>query len=179
MLRKGFIVAALAALFSVPTLSKAQVVNPWELTLGGGASNSVDFDGFSANLNASLGYFFTDTLEVAVRQTIAYSDVQADPTGDSSAWNASTRVALDLHFPMGDRGQIMPFIGANIGFIYGESVNDTWIAGPEAGVKVFLDEQTFVFILAEYQFFFDEADEADDAFDDGAFVYSVGLGFRF
>ena len=179
MLRKGFIVAALAALFSLPTVSKAEVENPWELTLGGGASNSVDFDGFNGSLNAQVGYYFTENLELAVRQSVTYSDLQADADGDSSSWNASTRVAFDIHFPLGDRGHIVPFVGANIGFIYGQNVDDTWIAGPEAGVKVYLNSSTFVFVLAEYQFFFENGGDADDAFDDGAFVYSLGLGFRF
>jgi hypothetical protein len=33
--------------------------------------------------------------------------------------------------------------------------------------------------MAEYQFFFDEADNVDDAFSDGQFVYSLGLGVKF
>ena len=177
MLRKGFIVAALAALFSLPTVGKAQVENPWELTLGGGASNSNDFDGFAGNLNGSIGYYFTETLELSLRQSVTYNDIGG--TDDGSTWNASTRVAFDIHFPMGERGHIVPFIGANIGFVYGEGVDDTFAAAPEAGVKVYLNSTTFLFVLAEYQFFFETGGEADDAFDDGAFVYSVGLGFRF
>ena len=179
MLRKGFIVAALAALFSLPTATKAEVTNPWELTLGGGASNSNDFDGFTGSLNGSIGYYFTENLELSVRQSITYSDLVADADGDSSSWNASTRVAFDIHFPLGDRGHIVPFVGANIGFIYGQGVDDTFAAAPEAGVKVYLNSTTFVFVLAEYQFFFETGGDADDAFDDGAFVYTVGLGFRF
>lgn len=175
MIRKGFLIAALAALFSLPTTSKAEVVNPWEITIGGGGSNSSDFDGFNASANGSLGYYFTDNLELSLRQSVSYSDFAG------SDWNGSTRVAFDVHFPLGSRGHIVPFVGANIGYVYGDSVNDTWAAAPEAGIKIYFDTQTFVFFTAEYQFFFEEADsdDLDAAFDDGAFVYTIGLGFRF
>ncbi|MDB5295686.1 MAG: hypothetical protein JWO31_1669 [Phycisphaerales bacterium] len=175
MLRKGFIVAALAALFSLPTASKAAVENPYELTLGGGASNGPDFNGFSASVNGSIGYYFTESLEVGLRQSVTYTDVNT--TGGQLS--GSTRVALDLHFPLGDKGQIVPFVGANIGYVYGDAVNDTFEAAPEAGVKLYLNSNTFVFILAEYQFFFDHANEASDSFSNGSFVYTMGLGFRF
>ena len=33
--------------------------------------------------------------------------------------------------------------------------------------------------MAEYQFFFDKASSASGAFDDGQFVYTLGVGFRF
>jgi len=175
MIRKGFFIATLAALLSLPTLSKADVVNPWEVTLGGGASNTNDFEGFQGSLNGSLGYYFTDNLELSVRQSITYSDF----TG--SDWNGSTRVAFDIHFPLGDRGHIVPFVGGNIGFVYGDNVNDTWAAAPEAGIKLYVNETTFLFLVAEYQFFFEDADsdDIDAGFDDGAFVYTVGIGFRF
>ncbi|HEX8911685.1 MAG TPA: outer membrane beta-barrel protein [Humisphaera sp.] len=178
MARKGFIVAALAALFALPTAAKAAVDNPFELTLGGGAAHGPDLNGFSGNVNASIGYYFTDTLEGSVRQTVQYTDI-GSTGGGGAAWNGSTRLALDLHFPLGDRRRIVPFIGANIGYVYGESVNDTWEAAPEAGVKVYLDDRTFVFVQAEYQFFFDQNSDASSAFSDGSFVYSIGLGFRF
>ena len=75
-----------------------------------------------------------------------------------------------------DRWQ--PFVGANIGYVYGDGVNDTGEAAPEAGVKYFVNSTTFIYGQIEYQFFFDSSDDVDDAFDDGQFVYSLGIGFR-
>ncbi|QOV91956.1 outer membrane beta-barrel protein [Humisphaera borealis] len=175
MLRKGLLVAALAAFCSFASTSKAAVVNPWEVTLGGGAANTKDFEGFTANLNGSLGYFLSDNLEVSVRQSVTYSDFFG------SDWSGSTRAAIDLHFPLGEKGQFVPFIGANIGYVYGDGVQDTFAAAPEAGIKVFVNATTFIFVTAEYQFFFDQAasDDVSNAFDDGQFVYTVGVGFRF
>lgn len=179
MLRKNLVLAALATLLAVPAVTHAAPPDrPFELTIGAGASNSNDFDGFTGNLNGSIGYYFTDKLELSLRQSVQYTDVGAG-SANGSAWNGSSRLALDLHFPLGDKGQIQPFVGANIGYVYGESVKDTWEAAPEAGVKVYLNNTTFVFVQAEYQFFFEDGGDADDAFDDGSFVYSLGLGFRF
>lgn len=180
MLRKGIALAALS-LCTIPALSSsanAQAVErgPWELTLGAGAAHGPDLNGFSGSANASIGYYLTPELELSGRQTLSYTDVGG---GDGSAWNASTRVALDLHFPLGERSEFQPFIGGNIGYLYGESIEESWIAGPEAGIKYYVNSSTFVFVLAEYQFFFDKGDDASDAFSDGQFVYTAGIGFRF
>jgi outer membrane protein W len=178
MLRKGLILGALGLLVSLPTLSQAAIERPYEFTIGAGASNGNDFNGFSGNVNGSLGYYFTENVELSVRQSLSYTDIGNGTGGQGSAWNGSTRVAADYHFILGDRGQIQPFIGANLGYVYGETVNDTWEAAPEAGVKVYLNNSTFVYIQAEYQFFFKHGN-VEGGFNNGQFVYTVGLGFRF
>jgi hypothetical protein len=176
MLRKGILIAALCLL---PATAQAQdVENPWELTLGGGGFNSEDFDGFAFRVDAAVGHYFTEALEVSLRQSLQYNDF-GTTGGGGSALDGSTRVALDFHFPLGDRSQWVPFIGAQIGYVYGDNINDTFMAGPEAGVKYYVNSTTFVFAMAEYQFFFDSGDEADDALDDGQFLYTLGIGFRF
>ena len=169
--RNGLILAALA-LMLVPAASAFGQFKQgdWELTLGGTGSNGPDFNGVQAGVNGSLGYFLADQLEISLRQSVTYSDL-----GPGSSWDGSTRAALDFHF---DLGAVQPFIGANIGYVYGDSVRDTWEAAPEAGVKVFLNSTTFVQFLAEYQFFFQTSDSLNQAFSDGQFVYTLGLGVR-
>lgn len=142
----------------------------WELTLGGNGSNDSDFEAGGFGVSGSLGYFFTKAMELSVRQSISFSDF------GSSSWNGATRAAFDYHFYL-DR--IRPFVGANFGGIYGESVNETFAAGLEAGVKWYVKNETFIFGMGEYQWLFDDADSADDAFDDGQFLYSLGIGFNF
>ena len=174
MFRKGLILAALAAAF-FPAIAKADFQQgALELTPGGNALGGKDFDGFSAGVNASLGYFATDQFEIGVRQSINYTDVGTAP--NAGQLSGSTRVFGDFHF---DLGQWQPYIGANIGYVYGDATADTWEAAPEGGVKYFLNSTTFVFAQVEYQFFFDEADAVDDAFSDGQFVYSLGIGVKF
>src|SRR5690349_5335228 len=163
MFRKGLILAALAAAF-LPAIAKADFEQgDLELTLGGNAAGGKDFDGIAGGINGSLGYFLTDELELGIRQTINYTDVNTPPNAGGQL-NGSTRVFGDFHF---DAGAWQPFIGANIGYVYGDGVADTWEAAPEGGVKYFVNSTTFIFAQVEYQFFFDKADQVDNAFSEG------------
>src|SRR5665213_3896203 len=112
MLRKGIVFAALCML---PAMAFGQNTarGPFELELGGTGANGPNFDGFSAAVDGSLGYYFNDNLEISLRQSFAYSDVAA------TSWDASTRIAVDYHFILGDQGQWQPFVGANLGYVYG------------------------------------------------------------
>jgi len=172
MVRKLWLVPMAAlALMLVPSFAQAQFrQGDWELTLAGSGSNGPDFDGVALAVNGSLGFFIADPLELGVRQSLTYEDF----TG--SAWTGSTRAFLDFHF---DIGRLQPFVGANIGFVYGDNVHDTWAGAPEAGVKYFVDPNTIIFFMAEYQFFFDQDNSFDNSFSDGQFVYTLGLGWRF
>lgn len=143
----------------------------WELTLTGSGSNDNNFDAGGFGASGSLGYFFTENAEVYLRHTTNFSDSEA---GDDTILS-TTRVGADYHFPM---GRFYPFVGVNLGGVYGNEVEETFTGAPEVGVKFFALEKTFLFALAEYQFFFDTASSADESFDDGLFVYSVGVGFN-
>lgn len=169
MVNRLSLIAALAIL-SVSSLAFANFSEGnKELTLSGSGNNDNDFENGSIGLAGSFGYFLTDAFEVGVRQSFNWADA-----GESS-WAASTRAFADFHF---DLGQWRPFVGANLGYVYGDDVDDTWEAAPEAGVKYFVNDTTFIFGMVEYQFFFDDTDGIDDGFDDGQFVYSLGIGFR-
>lgn len=181
MLRKAhaLVLGALGMLMTVPAVTQAAPPErPFEVTLGAGASHGPDINGFTGSVNGSIGYYFTDSLEISARQSLTYTDVGATGAG-GSAWNGSTRIAFDFHIPLGDKGQFQPFIGGNIGYVYGESVSDTWEAAPEAGIKIYVTPSTFIYVLCEYQFFFDKNSDASAAFSDGQFLYSAGIGFRF
>lgn len=145
----------------------------WEITLGGGGSNDKKFRGGGFNVTGSLGYFFTDNWEAVFRQGFGWSDFG---TASPSTWNGSTRAAIDYHFNL-DR--FRPFIGLNFGAIYGKGSSDTWAAGLEAGVKYYVLPRTFVFAMAEYDWTFRNLRRADNQFDNGQFIYSLGLGFNF
>jgi len=188
MLRTAVVILALGlAVGLLPNKAHAQFdAGDFELTLGGTAANDDSFSGFTAGANASIGYFFTDNLEIALRQSVNYTDIGTfgggddddDGGGEGSALNGSTRIALDFHF---DFGRFQPFVGANIGYVYGDIVRDTFEAAPEVGIKYFVNDTTFIYGMAEYQFFFRNADtdEVEEAFEDGQFVYTFGIGFRF
>jgi hypothetical protein len=46
-------------------------------------------------------------------------------------------------------------------------------------VKFFVNDTTFITAGIEYQVLFEDASDADDNFDDGRFVYLLGIGFKF
>ena len=171
MWRKIFMVAVLG-FFLAPCAAMAQFqMGDKELTLNGNGSSDDDFDNTVFSVEAGLGYFFNKNLEGLVRQGVSVVDIP----GSNDLWNASTRLGLDYHF---DLQQWQPFLGASIGYLYGDSVEETFIAGPEVGVKAFVNTTTFILASVEYQILFEDADEADDQFDDGRFVYNLGIGFR-
>lgn len=172
MLRNGLVLAALCLLPAAA--ASAQVRGPWEVTFSGTASNPSKFDGFTAGASGSVGYFFGDSIEVSARQSINYDDI-----GIPAEFSASTRLAVDLHLPLGDQNQFLPFAGANIGYVYGKGIRDTWEAAPELGIKWFVGPDVFLFGEAEYQFFFRSGGGVNNGFKNGEFVYTFGVGFRF
>ncbi len=165
-----FLLVVISMLFVVP-VAIAFEPGDFELTLGGSGSSDESFDGTTFNIEAGLGYFMTENFEAVWRQGVSYAD---RPGNDD--WNASSRVAFDYNF---DLGTWYPYLGVNIGYLYGDTVEEQFIAGPEGGVKIFANDTTFILAGIEYQFLFEDADEAEDNFDDGRFVYLLGIGFTF
>jgi len=162
------------ALFLLPAFVFAQQPSygfhkgDYEFTLSGSGSSDKDLDNTVFATSFGIGYFFTDNFEAAVRQGIAFADFPGD-----NGWAGSTMLAVDYHI---DLERFQPLIGVSAGYIYGNSesgVNDTWAGGPEAGVKYFINQTTFVSLLVQYNFSF------RDDFDEGLFIYGLGLGVRF
>jgi hypothetical protein len=166
MLRKFFLVPVLAML-ALPALAQAQFeAGNWALTLAATGQNDQDFDGGSVGASGSLGYFLSKEFEVGVRQGLTWSDAVG---GGGSAWTGDTRVFADYHFDM-DRWQ--PYVGAFIGYIYGDVSEESWVGGPEVGVKYFVNSTTFIDLNAAYAF------NLEEGLDEGGFFYQLGIGFR-
>lgn len=170
MLRRLVAVLAIAML---PTLAMAQPeAGRWELTLNGTGFSDNDFVNNDFALTASVGYFLTKEFEVLFRQSVTRSDVPRD----SADWGASSAFAIDYHF---DLGRWQPFIGWQLGYLYGDSVRDTWFTGPEVGLKYFVHPQAFIYGMVQYDIFFRSGDDLEDRWDDGRWVYSLGIGVQF
>lgn len=142
----------------------------WEFTLSGTGTSNDNFDVNSFGATFSIGYFFTEAIEVALRQSFFLA------SNGETVFNGTTRVAGDFHF---DLDAWRPFVGGSFGATYGDSVNDTWLAGLEGGVKWYVKPETFIFAMVEWLWFFDDASDFGDEFDDGQWVYTVGIGFNF
>lgn len=136
-----------------------------EFTVIGQGRSDSDFDTNVFTTSLSLGHFFTNALEGSIRQDLTFVD-----TPGENDWAGATYLAADYHF---GTGRLVPLIGANIGYAYGDRQRDEFFAAPEAGVKWFVNQTTFIQGLVQYQF------PLDGHFDDGSFIYGVGVGFRF
>lgn len=144
-----------------------------EFSISGAGTSDKNFDRNIFNLNATVGSYMSSNNLVGIRQSASANNDQEE---DETAWNGSTRIFYDYHF---DAYPWRPLVGLSVGYLYGETIDETWIAGPELGVKYYVHGNTFVSALIEYQFLFDDAGEADDQFDDGVYIYSMGVGLNF
>ncbi|MEX0730353.1 MAG: hypothetical protein WED00_09230 [Aquisalimonadaceae bacterium] len=142
-----------------------------EFSISGVGDSDQDFDRTNLNVSGEWGWYFTDRTLFGVRQGLTWID-----SGDDSDWNGSTRAYTNFHF---GASNWRPFLGASLGGVYGDRVTDSGFGGLEGGLKYYVQAETFLLGRVEYQWFFDNADEVDDAFDDGAFVYNIGIGFNF
>jgi hypothetical protein len=170
MLRKvftaSFVVAAMAI---VPMFARADFqAGNWELELGGSGTANKQVSAGNFAIAADLGYFLTKNIEVAVRQSVGFADAQHS----KSIVTASTAIAADWNF---DMGNFVPFVGGNVGYAYGNNgFKDQWAAGPEAGLKWFLNSTTFVYGIVEYEILF--GGNHVNSSNNGLFMYQVGLG---
>ena len=158
---------------AAPTADFTAHAGDGEITIAGSGATNTDFDDSFGGLNLSFGKYTSETTLWALRQTINYSN----PSDGGTSWSGSTRLAFDWH--LASRGKMRPFLGVNLGGVYGDRVRDTWAAGLEGGAKVYVQHKTFVFGMVEYGWYFRQGNDIDDAFDNGQFTYSVGVGYNF
>lgn len=149
------------------------VKGDWEFTLGGNGTSNKDFGLNSGGLNATVGYYLTDAIELGVRQTLNFtvgSDVK-------DAFGGQTFAALDYHFRVGQK--LRPFVGITFGGLYGDFVDDSFAAGLEGGLKYYVKPKTFLFGTFGWNWAFENGGGVTKNFDDGAFIYTAGVGFNF
>lgn len=146
-----------------------------EFSLSGIGSSDDDFNNSSIGLSGDLGWYLRDNVIVGVRQSLNYADIEGESV-DDDFWNGSTRGYADYQF---GSHRLRPFLGGSLGMIYGDAVEDSGFAGLEAGSKYYVLPETYLLGRMEYQWFFDSSSDADDAFDDGAWAYTIGIGFNF
>lgn len=144
-----------------------------EFSLAGTGSSDKDFNNSILAADVGVGRYLTPTSEVGLRQSVGFSD--SDTGG--SVWSGASRLFYDFHFDTGTK--MRPLIGVNLGYIYGDQVDETFIGGPEIGLKYYVLDQTFISVLVEYQLLFDSATDIDSRYDDGVLAYGIGMGFNF
>ena len=161
-----------SAVISTSVLAAGPYKGTQEFSISGAGSSDKDFESNIFAMDALYGMYLSEDALAGIRQSVNVSDFE----GQDTRWNGTTRAFIDYLFI---RGNFRPYLGVNVGYTYGESVEESFIGGPELGFKYYVIPDTFVTLQMEYQFLFEDADEADDQFDDGSFVYSVGMGYNF
>jgi len=147
-----------------------------EFMIGGSGASNKHLDDSLGGLNFSVGHYLTNAQEVLIRQSVNYNN----PQNSKQSWNGSTRLAFDQFII--PHGALRPFVGINIGGVYGDNVRDTWAAGLEVGAKYYVLPRTFVEVTAEYAWYFQHArsiNNVRDSFDTGQWNWGVGVGFNF
>lgn len=119
--------------------------------------------------SSNIGRFLN--LEKILRNDQSYIDL---PGMDD--WDYSTRMIVDYYF---GSEEWVPMIGLSMGYVQNENENSRFVAGPEIGLKYFMNPSTFLYGLLGYQFLFDNEDAEEDLFYNGRFIYGIGLGVTF
>ncbi|MEQ8662588.1 MAG: hypothetical protein RLW62_17390 [Gammaproteobacteria bacterium] len=137
----------------------------WESTLTGSGQSDDSFDNSNFGVTGSLGYYKTKNLLFTVKQSLQLND-----DNDSTLFGGRTIGQAAYQW---DHGRWQPYVGMNVGGIYGATVSDEAVFGPEVGLKYYVNESTFMFGNISYEVPFDEC------CNDGVVPYSVGVGFNF
>ncbi|TVP56508.1 MAG: hypothetical protein EA349_07880 [Halomonadaceae bacterium] len=148
-----------------------------EFSISGTGSSDRNIDSGSFGLTGDIGWYVRNNVVFGIRQSLNYASIKGENFKDDF-WNGATRGYGNYQFAPSDR--MRPFLGASLGMIYGDGVKDDGFAGLEVGGKYYVRGKTYLLARVEYQFFFSGTGDAGDAFkDDGAFAYTVGMGYNF
>ena len=144
-----------------------------ELLLSAGFFHAENSD-FS-NLNADLSwgkYLDNPAWQLGILQGLNWTiiDDAEDP------WAATTAPFVHYHFLGSQESRVVPFLGAFVGAVWNDD-DITGTLGPDAGLKFFVTDDTFIQTKYRYEWFFDDFDETDDQADDGNHVVSLGIGY--
>jgi hypothetical protein len=137
----------------------------WESTLTGTGQSANEFDDTNLGFTGSLGYYFTKNFIVTFKQGVQTSDSR-----DNTLVNG--RSVLQAAYQW-DFAKWQPYVGMNVGGVYGAGIRDDAVFGPEGGLKYFVNESTFIFASIAYEV------PIDECCHDGVVPYSLGIGFDF
>jgi len=167
-----FSISFLSALLLIaPGLSySAPVGGDNEVEAAGGFFHAQGSDSGAFNVDLHYGRFLTPGWELGIRQALNYTFVDDGP----DSWVATTTPFIVYNFRFNEH--VVPFVGAGIGIAYNDR-DITGTLGPNAGIKVFLTDQTYLGFRYRYEWFFNSLNRADNNADHGNHVGTIGIGF--
>lgn len=138
----------------------------WEGFIGGSGTSNGEFNDNQIGVFGSIGYYVLEFMPVSLRQS--YLTTFGSRVNDQHRF--ATTGAVDFQAPL---GRFQPFLGGFAGYGYGDQ--NSALAGPEGGIKFYVNESTFIQGLMQYGFLFDKTFD----WDNGRAVYTIGVGWNF
>lgn len=138
----------------------------WELFLGGTGASNGEFNDNALGINGEIGYYVLEWMPVSLRQ----SYVTRFGSRVSDRNDFATSLGADFQAPL---GRFQPYLGGFVGYSYGDQ--NSGIAGPEGGIKYFVNETTFLKGQMQYGWLFDKTLD----WDNGRAIYTIGFGYNF
>lgn len=130
----------------------------------------------TAQLAIDYGYMWRPKWQIGFSGLASYG--MNDPIED--VWVASTTAHIKF-YPFGGNpdSRWQPFIGGFFGMGYSD-VDNTWVAGPVAGVKYNINDSLFAVMQYRYEDYFRRLKAGSETtdFDSSNNVLTVGMGFR-
>jgi Lipid A 3-O-deacylase (PagL) len=171
-LRNYFFTAALV--FSLGVLGAnigygAPVGGDSEIEVSGGFFHAQGSDSGSFNADVAYGYYLTPGWELGLRQALNYNFVDDGP----DSWLATTTPFLVYNFNFGN---VVPFLGLQGGIVWNDR-DVTGTLGPNAGIKFFFSDQTYLGLRYRYEWFFHSFKSAGNNADHGNHVGTIGIGY--
>jgi lipid A 3-O-deacylase PagL len=147
----------------------APVANDSGIEAAGGFFHTQGSDSGQFNADVAYSYYLTPGWEIGLRQALNYEFV--DDARDT--WRATTTpfLAYNFHF-----GNVVPFLALAGGIVWNDR-NITGTLGPNAGVKFFFSDQTYLGLRYRYEWFFHSIKGLENNADHGQHVGTVGIGF--
>jgi hypothetical protein len=118
-------------------------------------------------VNLNVDYMATPNVPISVN----IAGFNTLDTAQDNGWGG--RSTLGAAYQFNEAGTWHPYIGAYGGYILGKGVQDSWLVGPEAGVKFDLTDGFYMYAKAGYDYTF------RNAVDEGIINGGLGGGIRF
>jgi hypothetical protein len=141
-----------------------------EAQISAGFFHAQGSDSGNLNVDLSYGYYLTPGWQLGIRQALNYSFID----DGRDFWIASTTPFINYHFRLTDI--IVPYLGGFIGLVWNDR-DATGTIGPQAGVKFFVHDRTFLNLGYRYEFFFNRFKAIGDNSSRGNHVLNLGVGF--
>lgn len=162
--------ALVALVLMAKPAQSAPVDGDNEVEAAAGFFHAQGSDSGSFNADLQFGHYLTPGWELGIRQALNYNFID----GGHDSWVATTTPFLVYNFRFNDR--VVPFLGLAAGIAWNDR-DITGTLGPNAGVKFFLTDQTYLGLRYRYEWYFNSLNRADNNADDGNHVATIGIGF--